>query len=145
MCYGQLESFWPVVCSPVVEGDTVYAAAGRPAVPGGYIVALDVATGNPRWMRSYVPYSGDELPADDRYHLKNPDQAWVAPYGELALQGERLVVRTRNSTGSAGLILDRIERFPEKGEKIDLGGFALTCVEVTKTAISKVRIAPKSS
>ena len=45
----------------------------------------------------------------------------------------------------AGLILDRIERFPEKGEKIDLGGFALTCVEVTKTAISKVRIAPKSS
>ena len=41
----------------------------------------------------------------------------------------------------AGLILDRIGRFPEKGEKIELGDYTLTCEEVTRTAISKVRIA----
>ena len=41
----------------------------------------------------------------------------------------------------AGLILDRIGRFPEKGERLKLGHYLLTCEEVTHTAISKVRIA----
>jgi putative hemolysin len=40
----------------------------------------------------------------------------------------------------AGLILDRLGRFPEKGEKIEWRDFILTCEEVTKTAILKVRI-----
>jgi putative hemolysin len=40
----------------------------------------------------------------------------------------------------AGLILDRIGRFPEQGESIELGPFTLTCVEVTRTAISQVKI-----
>ena len=41
----------------------------------------------------------------------------------------------------AGLILDRLGRFPEKGEKIEWRDFILTCEEVTETAILKVRIA----
>jgi putative hemolysin len=41
----------------------------------------------------------------------------------------------------AGLILDRMGRFPEKGEKIEWREYVLTCEEVTKTAILKVRIA----
>jgi putative hemolysin len=40
----------------------------------------------------------------------------------------------------AGLILDRIGRFPQKGEKIEWRNFILTCEEVTETAILKVRI-----
>ena len=40
----------------------------------------------------------------------------------------------------AGLILDRIGRFPEQGEKLVLGDYTLTCEEVTQTAISKVKI-----
>jgi len=40
----------------------------------------------------------------------------------------------------AGLILDRLGRIPEKGEKLEWQDFLLTCVEVTKTAIQKVRI-----
>ena len=40
----------------------------------------------------------------------------------------------------AGLILDRLGRFPEKGEKIEWRDFILTCEEVTETAILKVRI-----
>jgi putative hemolysin len=40
----------------------------------------------------------------------------------------------------AGLILDQLGRFPEKGEKLDWRDFILTCEEVTETAILKVRI-----
>jgi putative hemolysin len=41
----------------------------------------------------------------------------------------------------AGLILDNKGRFPEKGEKLALGDYTLTCEEVTQTTIAKVRIA----
>ena len=44
----------------------------------------------------------------------------------------------------AGLILDRTGRFPEKGELLELGDFTLTCEEVTPTAISRVKIEPKT-
>ncbi|SNB45927.1 hemolysin family protein [Geobacter sp. DSM 9736] len=40
----------------------------------------------------------------------------------------------------AGLILDRLGRFPEKGETLEWSGFLLRCEEVTPTAIVKVRI-----
>jgi putative hemolysin len=40
----------------------------------------------------------------------------------------------------AGLILDQLGRFPEKGEKLAWDGFTLTCEEVKKTSIVKVRI-----
>ena len=40
----------------------------------------------------------------------------------------------------AGLILDRLGRIPEKGEKLEWQDFILACEEVTKTAIQKVRI-----
>ncbi len=40
----------------------------------------------------------------------------------------------------AGLILDRLGKFPAKGEKIEWMNYILTCEEVTETAILKVRI-----
>jgi putative hemolysin len=40
----------------------------------------------------------------------------------------------------AGLILDRLGRIPEKGEKLEWQDFILICEEVTKTSIQKVRI-----
>jgi len=45
----------------------------------------------------------------------------------------------------AGLILDRLGRFPEKGERLEIDGFLLICEEVTKTAIQKVRIVRAAS
>ena len=45
----------------------------------------------------------------------------------------------------AGLILDRLGRFPEKGETMEWRDYLLTCEEVTKTAILKVRISPVQS
>ena len=40
----------------------------------------------------------------------------------------------------AGLILDRLGKFPQKGENIEWMNYILTCEEVTETAILKVRI-----
>jgi putative hemolysin len=40
----------------------------------------------------------------------------------------------------AGLILNQLGRFPEKGEKLEIDGFILVCEEVKKTSIDKVRI-----
>jgi len=40
----------------------------------------------------------------------------------------------------AGLILDRLGRFPEKGERVEWDRFTLICEEVKKTAVVKVRI-----
>jgi len=40
----------------------------------------------------------------------------------------------------AGLILHELGRFPERGEMLEWEGFQLTCVDVKKTAIVKVRI-----
>ena len=44
----------------------------------------------------------------------------------------------------AGLILDRLGRFPERGEKLHWKGFTLTCEEVKKNAIVTVRIAKET-
>ena len=43
--YGQLISAWPVAGGVVVDGDTVYAAAGIAHFDGTYVVALDAVTG----------------------------------------------------------------------------------------------------
>ncbi|MBU5615013.1 hemolysin family protein [Geomonas azotofigens] len=43
----------------------------------------------------------------------------------------------------AGLILNRIGRFPEQGETVELGEYLLTCEEVTRTGITQVRIVKK--
>lgn len=40
----------------------------------------------------------------------------------------------------AGLILENLGRFPQKGEKLEWLDFTLTCLEVKKTAIDKVKI-----
>ncbi len=40
----------------------------------------------------------------------------------------------------AGLILEKLGRFPERGEKLELDGYMLICEEVKKTSIVKVRI-----
>lgn len=45
----------------------------------------------------------------------------------------------------AGLILDRIGRFPEQGEMLVLGDYTLTCEEVTQTTISAVKIVKRAA
>jgi putative hemolysin len=40
----------------------------------------------------------------------------------------------------AGLILNQLGRFPDKGETLEIDGYLLVCEEVKKTSIDKVRI-----
>jgi putative hemolysin len=40
----------------------------------------------------------------------------------------------------AGLILNQLGRFPDKGENLEIDGYLLVCEEVKKTSIDKVRI-----
>ena len=63
------------------------------------------------------------LPINDIEELLGVDLGDFLPYDTLA-----------------GLILDRLGRIPEKGEKMGWQNYLLTCEEVTKTAIQKVRI-----
>jgi len=79
MSYGHLESSWPVICSPLVADGTVYAAAGRPMVPGGYVVALDVATGQPRWLKSFVPTAVTNSPRKTASISRTPPKHGLRP------------------------------------------------------------------
>jgi putative hemolysin len=63
------------------------------------------------------------IPVNDLEELLGVDMGDFLPYDTLA-----------------GLILDKLGRFPEKGETLEWGDFLLACEEVTKTAILKVKI-----
>ncbi len=64
----------------------------------------------------------------------------LLPINELAEYLEVTVEEGLPYDTLAGLILDRLGKFPQKGEKIEWMGYILTCEEVTETAILKVRI-----
>lgn len=49
MGFGHLQSRWPVNSGVLVQGGTAYAAAGMLLQPGLSVVALDAATGAPKW------------------------------------------------------------------------------------------------
>jgi putative hemolysin len=40
----------------------------------------------------------------------------------------------------AGMVLDTLGRFPKKGEKVEWQGYVITCEEVTRTSIVRVKI-----
>jgi len=65
------------------------------------------------------------LPVNDIEDLLGVDFGDFLPYDTLA-----------------GLILDRLGRFPAQGETLEWQNYRLTCEEVTETSILKVRIAP---
>jgi len=106
MCYGHLQSQWPVTCCPLVADGMVYASAGNELAVGGYVVALDVATGAMRWERNFAAWSGDECPIGE---TRRPDMGCrqLAIQGAIALDGDRLHVKTHGSTSGIGLVLDR--------------------------------------
>ena len=47
--YGTLSSTWPVASGVLVDGDTVYAAAGIASYDGTHVYALDAASGRLKW------------------------------------------------------------------------------------------------
>lgn len=52
--HGRMMSAWPISLKPLLEGDTLYFAAGYWPVDGIYIHAVDAATGKSRWTNSVL-------------------------------------------------------------------------------------------
>ena len=50
--YGRLTSTWPVASGVLVDGDTVYAAAGIASYDGTHVIALDATSGKIRWQNN---------------------------------------------------------------------------------------------
>jgi outer membrane protein assembly factor BamB len=76
--YGKLISTWPVAGGVLVEQGVVYAAAGITHYDGTYVVALDAATGEPRWRNET---SGALSPTVN---------CGISLQGELQIRGEEL-------------------------------------------------------
>jgi outer membrane protein assembly factor BamB len=94
--YGQLASRWPVVGAVTVDGDVVYATAGRTtAVDGGLaLCAFDLATGNLRWVTKVArcPFNdvlisnGRELRLNNIPATPNPRDRGKGPFPSDILQ-----------------------------------------------------------
>jgi outer membrane protein assembly factor BamB len=84
LMFDQLVSTWPVL-SLVVDGETVYAAAGHNATEGVKTFALDARTGGVVWSHL------DE-PAEDRFqsYPQPPDRPVQGIGGSMCLVGDRV-------------------------------------------------------
>ena len=76
--YGRLVSRWPVAGGVVVEGETVYAAAGIAHYDGTYVVALNAATGE---LKAANVTSGT---------ISNEVDNGISMQGNLAIVGNEL-------------------------------------------------------
>ncbi|MCZ7647292.1 MAG: PQQ-like beta-propeller repeat protein [Planctomycetota bacterium] len=115
--YGYLQSAWPVSGSVLVDGGTLYAAAGLCGEFGTHVVALDAATGARRWQACDL---GRGLEDKERPYLKHGMPA----NGELALAGGRLWLRTGNAPNAVldpetGAWTNHLADFPKVDPKQD--------------------------
>ena len=90
MVYGRLMSTWPVASGVLVDGDTVYAAAGLTSYDGTYIYALDAADGRVKWTND----SSSALHAPDHF-------SGVSVQGHLLLDGDTLYMAGGNVASPA--------------------------------------------
>jgi len=88
--YGRLSSTWPVGGGVLVDGDTVYAAAGIASYDGTHVYALEAATGKIQWQNNT---SGD---------LDRGDAVGgISVQGHLLLDGGRLYMPGGNVVSPA--------------------------------------------
>lgn len=83
--YGRLTSTWPVASGVLVNGDTVYAAAGIASYDGTHVIALDAASGRIRWQNN----TSGRLFGQDRV-------TGVSVQGHLLLHDDRLYMAGGN-------------------------------------------------
>jgi len=102
--YGKLTSTWPVAGGVLVDGDTVYAAAGIASFDGTHVYALDAASGKIRWQNNET----GRLAGDDSV-------TGVSVQGHLLLHKDRLYLAGGNVVSPAmfdvqsGRCLNRLE------------------------------------
>ena len=115
MVYGHLCSTWPVNTGVLVEKGVAYFAAGIIDSDGTYVYALDAKTGKIRWQNNSCGHLNPEL------------RKGVSAQGNLAIQGERLLMAGGNQVNPAifelatGKCLN--ESFPQGQPKANRGRF----------------------
>ena len=83
----RLISHWPVRGGAVVMDDTVYFASGVWPTMGVFVAALDVRTGEPRWINSSLGHiKGVRIDHDVRH------DSGISPQGYLLATEDRLIV-----------------------------------------------------
>ncbi len=125
-------SAWPARGGPVVADDVVYFAASIWPFMGTFIYALDAQSGEPKW-------TNDATSAEFMIQPHSaPSFAGVAPQGQLAVSGDKLLVPGGRSTPA---VLDRRTgevvyfSFTSKGE----GGSAVMADESRFFVHTRVR------
>jgi outer membrane protein assembly factor BamB len=73
---GTLRSMWPVSAGALIDGNTVYCAAGLIPYDGTYLFALDLKTGKPGWAKCIGDFETEE----------------GAPEGVMALSGDTIIM-----------------------------------------------------
>jgi outer membrane protein assembly factor BamB len=73
---GKLRSMWPVSAGALIDGNTVYFAAGLIPYDGTYLFAVHLKTGKPGWSKRIGDFETEE----------------GAPEGIMALSGDTIVV-----------------------------------------------------
>jgi outer membrane protein assembly factor BamB len=89
MVYGNLCSTWPVNTGILVEDGVAYFAAGIVDHDGTYVYAVDARNGQLKWQNNSCGHLNPEL------------RKGVSAQGNLALQGERLLMAGGNQVSPA--------------------------------------------
>ena len=87
--YGRLQSTWPAASGVLVDGDTVYVAAGIANYDGTHVYALDAASGRIRWQNSNTG------------HLDPEARTGVSVQGHLLLHDGKLFLAGGNVVSPA--------------------------------------------
>ena len=93
MVYGHVCSTWPVNTGVLVEDGVAYFAAGITDRDGTYVYALDTTTGKIRWQNNSCGHLNPEL------------RKGVSALGNLAIQGDRLLLAGGNQVSPAAFDL----------------------------------------
>jgi outer membrane protein assembly factor BamB len=94
LVYGAVTSTWPVASGVLVDDGVAYFAAGIVDYDGTHVYALDARTGAIRWQNHTSGHLNAEL------------RKGVSVQGNLALQGNRLVLAAGNQVSPASFDLE---------------------------------------
>ncbi len=90
---GQINSTWPSTSGVLVEGNTVYCAAGMISCDGTYLYALDLKTGKISWARQVGAKSSSS---------RGSAPEAVSLQGIMTLSGDVIIATGYKSAGSRG-------------------------------------------
>jgi outer membrane protein assembly factor BamB len=166
--YGSLSSTWPLGGGILVEGDTVYGAAGISNYDGTHVFALDAKTGKIKWQQHSSSYKDDNLPMggvsvqgpmllhNDAVHFASGNTPPIASYGlkdgkftgSEVSRGKDLYIRNGKVLGSGYPLYWRPEddQFISTMELETAGGLLILGMpQNNPSGVSELRMVPTNA